>query len=292
MTSEKTSLPPRQPYTILRIKRKRTDEPLDALVVQSRIRRKKSRGGMNVFQFAETLEQDAWDDERATKELQDRISTLAREQSSQVGAEPAREPLAAPPRADSGRQYTVINALGDLKPNPYATAPPAVLSAKDLEKQKADFQMYDAILASENATPMDPEIEKFLPMLQDYLKVGETAPPASAASAPLPSPGVPPASNVEGPDYVWDVFFHRPGALNYTSVSNIGTLTGLPASFADPFSSDSESEPEDDADEDSNAEEYYKNDYPDEEDSDGSDEFHERSDHDDMRNDYDMGSDE
>ncbi|KAA1473809.1 hypothetical protein DENSPDRAFT_297712 [Dentipellis sp. KUC8613] len=278
MATEKTSLPPRQPYTILRIKRKRTDEPLDALVVESRIRRKKSRGGMDVFQFAETLEQDAWDDERATKELQDRISTLAREQSSKVGAEPPREPLAVPPRADPGRQYTIINASGDYKPNPYATAPPVVLSAKDLEKQKADFQMYDAILASEKATPVDPEIEKFLPLLQDYLKVSETTPPAPAATSPL-SPGAPPATNAEDPDYVWDVFFHRPGALNYASVSNIGTLTGLPASFSDPFSSDSESEPEDDADEDSNAEEYYKNDYPDEEsheDSEGSGalEFH------------------
>ena len=82
-----------QPYTILRIKRKRTGEPLDALgkfaeqrlsgvgvlifafaVVDSRIRRKKLRPGVKVFQFAETVEQDAWTDESRTKDLKVRVS--------------------------------------------------------------------------------------------------------------------------------------------------------------------------------------------------------------------------
>lgn len=76
-----------QPYTILRIKRKRNEEPLEALgkfsfstgdwydpdaflVVESRIRKKKSKGGLDVFQFAETVEPNAWQDERQTKDLQ------------------------------------------------------------------------------------------------------------------------------------------------------------------------------------------------------------------------------
>lgn len=79
-------------YTILRIKRKRNEEPLDALgklqfdyhcldhhhvesfplppVVESRVRRKKSRGGIGVFQFAQTVENDAWEDEKRQKVIQ------------------------------------------------------------------------------------------------------------------------------------------------------------------------------------------------------------------------------
>lgn len=66
--------PPAQPqaYTILRIKRKRTDEPLDALVVDSvpRARRRKIKGGFDVFQFAETIERGALEDEEMKRDLQ------------------------------------------------------------------------------------------------------------------------------------------------------------------------------------------------------------------------------
>jgi hypothetical protein len=82
---------PQQPqqYTILRIKRKRTDEPLDALgtslksrlpppqvdmadisVVENRARKKRSPKGLNIFQFAQTVEHDAWEDEKRRRDLQ------------------------------------------------------------------------------------------------------------------------------------------------------------------------------------------------------------------------------
>ena len=75
-------------YTILRIKRKRNEEPLDALgkshisgseqwrphvsapVIESTTRRKKSRPGLGLFQFAETVERKAWDNEGERKGLQ------------------------------------------------------------------------------------------------------------------------------------------------------------------------------------------------------------------------------
>jgi len=76
-----------QPYTILRIKRKRNEEPLDALgkgclyrfmlrryfnsillVVES-LRRKKSRG-IGVFRYAETVEDGVWDDAQKQKDIQ------------------------------------------------------------------------------------------------------------------------------------------------------------------------------------------------------------------------------
>jgi len=87
-------------------------------------------------------------------------------------------------------------------------------------------------------------------------------------------------------------FYRRPATLNeWVAAANVGTLTGLPPSLTDPYDSDTDSEEEDEADEDSNAEEYYKNDYPDdEEDSDGSDMFHEHSEGSDV--DYDAPDDE
>lgn len=40
------------------------------IVVDSRLRRKKSRSALNVFQFAETVEPGAWDDEQKKKDLE------------------------------------------------------------------------------------------------------------------------------------------------------------------------------------------------------------------------------
>jgi len=39
-------------------------------VVDSRVRRKKSRGGVGVFQYAQTVENDVWDDAQRKKDIQ------------------------------------------------------------------------------------------------------------------------------------------------------------------------------------------------------------------------------
>lgn len=53
-----------QPLTILRIKRKRNEESVDALVLSDSKRRKK---GLDVFQFVQTVErEDSWN----TKDFQ------------------------------------------------------------------------------------------------------------------------------------------------------------------------------------------------------------------------------
>jgi len=57
-----------QPLTILKIKRKRNEEPVDALVLSDSKRRKK---GLDVFQFIQTVErEDSWN----TKDFQ--VSSL------------------------------------------------------------------------------------------------------------------------------------------------------------------------------------------------------------------------
>ena len=48
-----------------------------------------------------------------------------------------------------------------------------MLPSKDLpQKNGKDFKMYDAVLSADNLPELvlDPEMEKFMPMLNDYLK--------------------------------------------------------------------------------------------------------------------------
>ncbi|KAF9220492.1 hypothetical protein BS17DRAFT_315514 [Gyrodon lividus] len=265
------------PYTILRIKRKRTDEPLDALVVESRFRRKKSRGGVDVFQFAQTVENDAWEDQQIRLSLQSQISKLAQDsnESAKGQVSPVREvkPSAAPPhvsRADNSTPRYAVKATGEdagvrFKRRP--TSPPKVLPSKDITQN--DFKMYDAVLEPQDSSlpPMDSEMEKFLPMLQDYLTLHDT----SSSGAVSTTTNTSFTDVAAGDEYVWDVFYRRPySSSEWNSfAANVGTVTGLPPSaLDDDLSDESQSEEEDEADEDSNAEEYYKNDYPDEEDSD------------------------
>ncbi|KAK0503449.1 hypothetical protein EDD18DRAFT_1346313 [Armillaria luteobubalina] len=248
-----------QPYTILRIKRKRNEEPLDALVVESGIRRKKSRGGMGVFKFAQTVEDEAWNDQKLHQRIQDEVSRLSREEPI-LATEP-KQPIVAPPASSPVKDEATL-----------PVNPPKIISTKDLPPKQGNpnFRMFDAVPETdESSHAMDREMEKIMPMLKAYLNIDD-----AAASEPAPESG----------DYVWDVFYHRPSTLSeWNDAATVGTLTGLPPSLTDPYDSDSDSEAEDEADEDSNAEEYYKNDYPDEEElsdwSGSGDEFHEHSDH-------------
>ncbi|KAF7299314.1 hypothetical protein MIND_00880400 [Mycena indigotica] len=277
-------------YTILRIKRKRNEEPLDALVVESR-RKKKSRGGAaglgvgaGVFQFAQTVENDAWDDERKKRDIEDQVSRLAAAEATtpavaaQSKALPRGPPSPTVAKEDTQRRYKVIMQEQPERPlkRRFPSSPPKVLSAKDLEAAKpkdTGFTLYDAVLSGDKSASMgnDDELDKFLPMLSDYLNINDITVPSDLSSS------------TSSDDYVWDVFYHRAATLSeWNAAANVGTLTGLPPSVTDPYDSASDSEEEDEADEDSNAEEYYKNDYPDEEDSSeeerSSDDFYDDSD--------------
>jgi hypothetical protein len=55
---------------------------------------------------------------------------------------------------------------------------PSALSAKDVGKDTGhlDYTLYDAVLTSEVSSPVDPEIEKFLPLLKEYLISASSTP--------------------------------------------------------------------------------------------------------------------
>ncbi|KAF8477888.1 hypothetical protein JB92DRAFT_3149680 [Gautieria morchelliformis] len=247
--------------TILRIKRKRTDEPLDALVVESKSRRKKSRGVTGFFQFAETVEARAfWQDPSLTKDLRTRISTLA---SGEVRPDmPQRDTNS--PQATPGRRYTIVKNIPENRP---LASPVTSAASHPKSLDDADFTMYDAIPESNSSVnktteAFDPEMAKFLPMLQEYLRMNNEL-----------SNIAPPSAKVdEAEEYVWDVFYHRPATTKLVAVANIATVTGLPS--VGQYDSDSGSDSAgDEDDEDSNTEDFYRNDYPDEDpdqESDGS----------------------
>lgn len=285
-------------YTILRIKRKRAEEPLDALVVDSdiRARRRKTRGGFDIFQYAETVEREALENERQKRDLQQRITTLARTKPSDDSQIPSTvkrsaSPVAAvqPPKTDEpSRRYSVVKQPSEQSKSRRMppSAPPKVISHKEAAKLKPGFAYYDAVLAADKdaRSKADSEMDKFVPLLEEYLKIGDIGLSSSSGTS---------AETAED-DFVWDIFYHYPVKLNEWSKSavNIGTLTGLPSSFGHPDDSDSESEVEDDEDEDSNAEDYYTNDYPDEDAWEDSNDSDKHSDRDDLFADHDYDSDE
>ncbi|KAJ3813555.1 hypothetical protein EV368DRAFT_72115 [Lentinula lateritia] len=260
---------PDQPYTFLRIKRKRNEEPLDALVVESGARRKKSKGGTGVFQFAKTIEEGVWEDEEQKRAIQP-IPQEAKAPVPPSEATVASTPPLKSHQTTDNRRYTIVERSLPTAHLPLRkpASPPQVVSSKELPTQRAnsDFKMYDAVLENPPAQEqIDPALER---LLQDYLKL-------QTPSASIPA-------TAENEDYVWDIFYHRPRTYTQALMDAVavGTVSGLPPLGSGDSDSDSYSEEEDEADEDSNAEEWYTNDYPEEEESDLSqdddnDEFHE-----------------
>ncbi|KIJ46347.1 hypothetical protein M422DRAFT_778398 [Sphaerobolus stellatus SS14] len=268
-----------QQPTLIRIKRKRTDEPLDALVVESKSRRKKSRGVSGFFQFAGTVEQESfWEDPDTHRDLKERISTL--ENDDVTGAQVQVDKGKRPAREIPARRYTIVQKPSDKT---LSTVPEAEASASSTVE---DYTMYDAVLddARNEDETVDPEMEKFLPMLKAYLTMNDE--PANIINSS--------SSAVAETEYVYDLFYHRPSVANWAAAAtNIATVSGLPTTGKE--SDDEDSEPGDSDDEDSNTEDFYRNDYPDEDpDSDNS---HHLSDYDDdavysSHDEFDSGEEE
>lgn len=118
------------------------------------MRKKRSRKGLNVFQFAQTVEEDTWEDEKRRKDLQvrctsnfgfdlltigqEQISIIAKARAAEApasaGAEADGKPpsptVSRPQKGDPSRRYTIVKQEEpeDEKPRlptaPYAFNPP------------------------------------------------------------------------------------------------------------------------------------------------------------------------
>lgn len=115
----------------------------------------------------------------------------------------------------------------------YRFTRPKVISAKDVPRN--DFRMYDAVPADQDALlqSLDPEMDKFLPMLRDYLTCMQL--PEQLLFSSLSrcggivndvSSSSPKTSKGATDDYVWDVFYRRPYSLVewQTVAANAGTM--------------------------------------------------------------------
>ncbi|KAG8949205.1 hypothetical protein FRC04_009004 [Tulasnella sp. 424] len=171
------------------------------------------------------------------------------------------------------------------------TAPPVVRSSAQLAAAAAapatlpSYTFYEAI-ADEEASPAgetedeDPSMAEFNSMVSDYLKINNIslAEPRTSSRAVSPSllsptdeKKLPNGSSDE--DYVYDVFYFALKDINDVNelmareAGSIATLRGLPEEFTEYFVEEgSDDSVKDEADEDSNEEDYYRNDYPDSED--------------------------
>jgi hypothetical protein len=125
---------------------------------------------------------------------------------------------------------------------------PKVLAASSLPA-KTNFNLYDAVLSTPTRqgssasvappSPVDAEMERFLPLLQEYLKISDIELAAPAAEA-KPRPPVRQDSGPEGDvgtstrigsrdedDYVWDVYYYRPTLTQWNALAlggNVGSL--------------------------------------------------------------------
>ncbi|KZT67116.1 hypothetical protein DAEQUDRAFT_746297 [Daedalea quercina L-15889] len=304
-----TDAPEQQrPYAILRIKRKRNEEPLDGLLVNQDVPRpkgKRSRAGLNFFKFAETVEQGAWEDEQAKRDLE-AVMPASKSAPADMGqiaspTTPTEPPAKRSRPNETPRKYTVLKReVPSTDPQVrrrIPSAPPKVWSMKELEAARAaqaQLTVYEAVPSSSGlaaSTSVDPEVAKFLPLLQEYLKLEDTvaAPPATTL--------IPPTKE-DDEDYVYDVFYQRLTRSPSAMLGNVGTLTDVPDELT-LYDSDDDDDSEvysarfHESDDWCTAEDWYQNDYPDEESdrdddgSEGSDIFHDGSDHEDMMYDND-----
>ncbi|KAI8578383.1 hypothetical protein K450DRAFT_247620 [Umbelopsis ramanniana AG] len=229
--------------TILRIKRKRNEEPLEALLVQQEAERQNNRGQRKIrknaelndkdgevpvvprlFRLAETVGEQSFKNIIEARKLKERISRRIQPGSRPMtpDVESRKEQRAEKQQVDARTaRYRVIQQNRRKKEQP--AGPPQVESAAD--KMSADlFQLYDAVkekdsnanILLENETEDDTVMCNFISMVKEYLTVEERDEEAKKFSQT-------PVDDDDG--YVYDVYYRDDTAVKSAFPShNIGAL--------------------------------------------------------------------
>ncbi|GES90623.1 probable RNA polymerase II nuclear localization protein SLC7A6OS [Rhizophagus clarus] len=281
--------------TIVRLKRKRNEEPLDALVVQhfenghspekKKVRRKASNLKVEakenlkikaekvetkepipfIFRFAETVDEISFNDSNKTQQLKDRIVKLMNRKDTLrrkgIDIKQIREQQIA--RTNENRReerYKVIDRNRQKNGS-------FNISGDDVEDNDEAFtelfKMYDAVKESE--APIEPKFVEeddidseimcnFIPMVRQYLSLQEQ----------IDKEGKPDLDD----GYVYDIYY-RDDAMDLDdqfNYNNIASLTWFNGDENEIFVNESDEKDEFvySDEEDSNAEDYYTHDYPDE----------------------------
>ena len=132
------------------------------------------------------------------------------------------------------KAYTIIEQPSVTARRP-PSAPPKVVSHKELLNRTQGVQCYDAVPVNEREDAQA-ELEKFIPMLEEYLKrtlktVFRTAQSINICSYftfVYPVSDIQPTTSgaSSANDYVWDIFYHRTSkSTDWNKISqNVGTL--------------------------------------------------------------------
>ncbi|KAJ2850859.1 hypothetical protein IWW36_001583 [Coemansia brasiliensis] len=303
MLSQTPNLQDNGDITVLRIKRKRDQEPLEALVIhqQQQQQRRKIFKGLTehgstdslasewektkptLFAFGETISEADFSDAAKRRALQTRLAQLAKSKQEGTIMENSNKQTstsASPASTSDSRQNTfrVVSRRemyleDDMLQTPASSRNriPEVVPVAELYKEKQRVKMLDAVHTEEFDTTartsepdpyaevalgpvkdskvaaLDPRtVDELVPMVKDYLSFG----PKQA-------------------EYVYDFYYIQKTYAgvdpNVFPAANVGSVLWI--DDVNEFLADSSSEFSDD-DEDSNAEDFYRNDYPDEPDSD------------------------
>ncbi|KAJ1880586.1 hypothetical protein H4R99_007628 [Coemansia sp. RSA 1722] len=225
--------------TILRVKRKRGQEPLDALVIhqqqqQSQRRRLTTDHDGKVFELGQTLSQRDYDDQAKRQALQTRLAQL-----SQTADHTSMEdtPMETIRLSETRKQprFRVNNSRQQAEDRPIRSGIPQVVAAY-MARHTADVRILDAV-RDDDQGPLD--VDDLVPLVRGGL-----------------------ALQNDDPEYLYDFYYE---ARNGVVAGASGTV--LWTEDDDASVAGSESEHADQEEEDSNAEDYYANDYPDDPDS-------------------------
>ncbi|KAF8929824.1 hypothetical protein BGZ47_000867 [Haplosporangium gracile] len=336
-----TSLTSDEGLTILRIKRRRNEEPLDTLVVQEQLeklagkKQKKTedesqrekentaaglmplpKAAPAVFRLATTVNKGLFKDPTQSSKLREKITNLAesspRPRSRLMDrhtvdyderVQERRGELAETKRQEARTaRYRVINQKRSGYSTPDTKLPPKVKSSNEVaaEAQLDIFKMYDAVKEDEPKTKkqLAQEAEEadimcnFLPMVREYLtisdkkvdpkiSVDETAVSGQLSSAFSRRDDAGGASDSED-EYVYDIYYRDVNAdhAKESQQRAIGSLLWF-SDDENNFMNEDDSSDDDYEDSDSNAEDYYQNDYPEDELSDDAHPYELSSDDDD-----------
>ncbi|CAG8618620.1 29158_t:CDS:2, partial [Racocetra persica] len=254
------------PYTLVRLKRKRNAEPLDALVVQQQLVKKPKRQGSLqndvkpieeqkmeedsslpfVFRFAETVDEISFNDSTKSQQLKDRIAKLINRRDKVRLKERSRkqtrdQQIAMFNENTRKERYKVIDR------NRKSGSLPHFSSVEDEENATDEmFKMYDAV---KEEIPIAPKLVALFLIVQENIDKENTA--------------------ESDDDYVYDVYYRddsmafddKPEYQNYASLTWFND--GDNRIFVKETTEKDEYVYSDE--EDSNAEDYYTHDYPDEE---------------------------
>ncbi|KAG8846899.1 hypothetical protein FRB96_001744 [Tulasnella sp. 330] len=310
-TATATPEPPAERQVYLRVKRKREDEPATHMVAEVILPgSKKPRG---VFTYKGTEEDsDMFDNPEyvpkwlATHPILPGSSKSGSSTSLPIksNAPPSEStPITEDPKppsptkaAPGGKSYTIVPRPSVALPSPHkANMPPVVRPKAALQAESSTkapivtfYDAIEALRADEGGDEVDPEMSSFASMVDDYLQLNDISLDDTNHIA-RSEPAVDRLPFSEPHDYVYDIFQLNvkdaervQELLESGNAGSVATVTGLPyweltlGALVDDGSDDSV---KDEADEDSNDEDFYRNDYPDQEEEvsdEDEDEFQER----------------